>query len=223
MIGLPVNYGLLVFPTFQALDAFGTMDILNLLSLNFPMNLSVIARTLEPVSTQSNDPSLNPLKSNFGESVVPTHTFANAPPLDVLIIPGGYGLQADDLGPLYDFVRRTYPSLKYLMTICNGSWVAARAGVLDGRRATSNKQGWAITKEVGPKVNWVPHARWVVDGNIWTSSGVTAGIDSALAYVQEVYGEEHAKRIANEMEYERHEDPSWDPFAGVYNLPKENE
>ncbi|KAJ3824592.1 class I glutamine amidotransferase-like protein [Lentinula raphanica] len=220
--GLPVNFGLLIFPTFQALDAFGPIDILYLLSLDFPMNLSIIARTLEPVSTRSLDPSLNPLKSNFGQSVVPTHTFTDAPPLDVLIIPGGFGLLADDLDPMYDFVRRTYPSLKYLMTVCNGSWVTARAGILDGRRATSNKHGWPMTKEVvGPKVNWVAHARWVVDGNIWTSSGASAGMDCALAFVEQVYGKEEAKKIAVEMEYERHEDPSWDPFAELYKLPKD--
>ncbi|KAJ4474930.1 class I glutamine amidotransferase-like protein [Lentinula aciculospora] len=219
--GLPVNYGLLVFPTFQALDAFGPMDILNLLSRDYPMNLSIIAQTLEPVSTKHRDPSLNPLRSNFGESVVPTHDFSNAPPLDVLIIPGGYGLAANDLDLVYEFVKRTYPSLKYLITICNGCWVAARAGILDGKRATTNKSGWEMTKEIRPDVNWVAHARWVVDGNIWTSSGVSAGMDATLAFVGEVYGEEKAKEIAIVMEYERHEDPSWDPFADIYNLPKD--
>ncbi|KAJ3793573.1 class I glutamine amidotransferase-like protein [Lentinula aff. detonsa] len=214
--GLPVTYGLLVFPTFQALDAFGPLDILNLLSRDFPMNLSIIAETLEPVSTKHRNPSLNPLQSNFGESIVPTHDFTNAPPLDVLIIPGGYGLRANDLDPLYDFVRRTYPSLKYLITVCTGSWVAARAGILDGRRATSNKNSWARTKEVRPNVNWVAHARWVVDGNIWTSSGVSAGMDATIAFVEKVYGKEQAKKIAREMEYERHEDPSWDPFADIH-------
>ncbi|KAJ3755817.1 class I glutamine amidotransferase-like protein, partial [Lentinula raphanica] len=217
----PKSYGLLVFPTFQALDAFGPMDVLNLLSKNFQMNLSIVAETLDPVSTKPRDPSLNPLRSDFGQSIFPTHTFANAPPLDVLIIPGGYGTRADDLDPLYEFVRRTYPSLKYLLTVCTGSWIAARAGILDGRRATSNKNAWTMTTEVGPKVNWVPHARWVVDGNIWTSSGVSAGMDATLAFVQEIYGEEQANTIARVMEYERHEDSYWDPFAKIYNLPND--
>ncbi|KIK57015.1 hypothetical protein GYMLUDRAFT_229682 [Collybiopsis luxurians FD-317 M1] len=218
---IPKNFGLLVFPTFQALDAFGPMDILNMLSRDFPLNLSIIAQTLEPVSTKHRDPSLNPLRSNFGESVVPTHHFNNAPPLDVLIIPGGYGVQADDLDPLFDFVRRTYPSLKYLLTVCTGSWIAAQAGILDGKRATSNKNGWAYTKTVGPNVKWVSHARWVVDGNIWTSSGVSAGMDATLAFVEHVYGADQAKKLARELEYEWHQDPSWDPFAEMYNLPKE--
>ncbi|KIK57014.1 hypothetical protein GYMLUDRAFT_247285 [Collybiopsis luxurians FD-317 M1] len=218
---IPKNFGLLVFPTFQALDAFGPMDILNMLSRDFPLNLSIIAQTLEPVSTKQRDPSLNPFGSNFGESVVPTHDFNNAPPLDVLIIPGGYGVRADDLDPLFDFVRRTYPSLKYLLTVCSGSWIAAQAGILDGKRATSNKNAWASTKKVGPNVKWVSHARWVVDGNIWTASGVSAGIDATLAFVEHVYGADQAKKLARELEYEWHQDPSWDPFAEMYNLPKE--
>jgi len=227
---VPVNFGILVFPAFQALDAFGTLDILNMLARDFPMNLSIIARTLDPVSTKQHNPSFNPSGSIFGQSVVPTHDFTNAPPLDVLLIPGGFGLAAiggyglpadDDLDHLIEFVKRTYPSLKYVLTVCNGSWIAARAGILDGKRATSNKAGWDQTKIVGPNVNWVSHARWVMDGNIWTSSGVTAGMDSALAFVQEVYGADQAKKIAAELEYERHEDPSWDPFAEMYNLPKE--
>ncbi|KAE9405438.1 class I glutamine amidotransferase-like protein [Gymnopus androsaceus JB14] len=218
---VPVNFGILVFPTFQALDAFGPLDILNMLARDFPMNLSIISRTLDPVSTKHRDPSLNPLGSNFGESIVPTHDFSNAPPLDVLIIPGGFGVRADDLDPTIDFVRRTYPSLKFVLTVCTGSWIAARAGILDGRQATSNKRSWANTKVVGPDVKWVSHARWVMDGNIWTSSGVSAGMDATHAFVQEVYGREQAEKIAAELEYERHEDPSWDPFAEMYNLPKE--
>ncbi|KAF5386402.1 hypothetical protein D9757_006650 [Collybiopsis confluens] len=194
-----------------------------MLSRDFPMNLSVIAQTLEPVSTKHRDPSLNPFRSDFGESIVPTHDLNNAPSLDVLIIPGGYGLRATELDPLFDFVKRTYPSLKYLITICTGSWVAARAGVLDGKRATSNKNAWAGTKTVGPNVKWVSHARWVVDGNIWTASGVSAGMDATLAFVEHVYGGDQAKKLARELEYERHEDSSWDPFAEMYNLPNEDQ
>ncbi|EEB95292.1 hypothetical protein MPER_05757 [Moniliophthora perniciosa FA553] len=215
----PVNFGVLLFPTFQALDVFGPLDALNILSMSFPLNLSIIAKSLDPVSTKHRDPSLNPFNSNFGESVVPTHDFDNPPPLDVLLIPGGYGTRADDIGSLIDFIRRTYPSLKYLITVCTGSWLAARAGILDGKRATSNKSAWAA----GPNVKWVSHARWVVDGNIWTSSGVAAGIDVTLAFIEEVYGAKVADDVARVMEYERHTDSTRDPFAEKYNLPEENE
>lgn len=69
-----------------------------------------------------------------------------------------------------------------------------------------------------PPVHWVSHARWVTDGNIWTSSGVSAGIDATLAWIEEVYGKEKAQNIANEIEYSRHENASRDPFAGLHGV-----
>ncbi|TFK44468.1 class I glutamine amidotransferase-like protein [Crucibulum laeve] len=215
----PINFGVLVFPAFQALDVFGPLDALNMLSLSFPLNLSIIASTLSAVSTRPTSATMNPHNSNFSESIMPTHTFDNPPAdLEVLIVPGGLGTRAPNLDPTIDFVRRTYPQLKYLITVCTGAGIAARAGVLDGRRATTNKRAWTATTALGPNVNWVTHARWVHDGNIWTSSGVSAGIDTTLAFVEEIYGSEAATNIANGMEYERHTDPSWDPFADLYNL-----
>ena len=75
---------------------------------------------------------------------------------------------------------------------------------------------WVVTQ--GPDVNWVPHARWVVDGNIWTTSGIAAGIDGASAFVAALWGEDVAEEVTYYLEYERHTDPSWDPFADLYGL-----
>jgi transcriptional regulator GlxA family with amidase domain len=215
----PVNFGIIVFPGFQALDAFGPLDILNTLARTFPASftLSVIASSLDPVSTTpTHIPWANP---TFGQTIVPTHTFDTAPPLDVLLIPGGLGNR--DPGPgiqaVIEFTRKIYPSLKYLITVCTGAVLAARAGVLDGKRATTNKRAWKLT-ELRPEVEWVPQARWVVDGNIWTSSGVSAGMDVTFAFIGAVYGAEVAEEVANVLEYERHVDSSWDPFAGLAGL-----
>lgn len=102
--------------------------------------------------------------------------------------------------------------------MCTGSGLAARAGVLDGKRATTNKRAWSETTALGPRINWVAKARWVRDGKVWTSSGVSAGIDVVFAWIEEVYGEEVADKIAVGIEYERQRDSSQDPFAGVYGL-----
>ena len=75
-----------------------------------------------------------------------------------------------------------------------------------------------MVKADGPNVKWVPHARWARDGNIWTSSGVSAGLDAMFAFVATHWGEDVAKDLAKTLEYERHEDPSWDPFADMYGL-----
>ncbi|KAJ7582155.1 class I glutamine amidotransferase-like protein [Mycena floridula] len=207
----PKTYGILLFPGFQALDVFGPLDILNTLSQKTALNLFIISSSMEPVSTTISS-TISPF---FGQSVVPTHTFANAPDLDVLIIPGGLGTRDPKIQSAVDFVKTA--NTKYIFTVCTGSWIAARAGILEGKRATSNKRSWAGTIEL-PGVNWVAHARWVVDGNIWSSSGIAAGIDAMLAFVETFYGAEIVEEITNGLEYERHRDPSWDPFADMYNL-----
>lgn len=76
---------------------------------------------------------------------------------------------------MQDFIRARYPQLEFLLSVCNGAVALAKSGLIDGRRATSNKALWKWALEAGPKVNWVPEARWVEDGNIWTSSGISAG------------------------------------------------
>jgi len=215
--GVYLKYGVIVYPGFQALDVFGPLDALNSLSRAYPMELSVIAETLNPISTKPPG-SLNS-GVNFSQSIVPNYTFDTAPPLDVLIVPGGIGNRiASNVEAAINYIRKIYPTLRCLITVCTGPRMVAEAGVLDGRRATTNKRAWRTTVEFRPQVEWVPHARWVVDGNIWSSSGVSAGIDVIFAFMAVEYGEEVAAMIANFMEYERHLDSEWDPFSQLYNL-----
>lgn len=214
--GTPTRYGIALFPGFQALDAFGPLDALNILSDQTQISLSILAETLEPVSTRITHAEGNQKHSSFEQRVVPTHTFDSAPPLDVLIVPGGIGTHGlTDTRSIVDFLARVYPSLQYLITVCTGARLIARAGILDGRRATTNKAHFSETVGHYPKVDWVWHARWVVDGNTWTASGVTAGIDLTMAFIEKVYDRAMATKIANTMEYDRHEDPSWDKFAEI--------
>jgi transcriptional regulator GlxA family with amidase domain len=212
----PLSIGCVIFPGFQALDVFGPLDALNVLSYSTPLTLSLIGATLSPISTH---PAAHP--TAIGQTVVPTHTFASAPHLDVLLIPGGYGTRGSPPGldEAIDFIRARFPELKYMITVCTGSRLAARSGVLDGLRATTNKRAWLDTREMAPAVKWVAHARWVVDGKCWTSAGVSAGIDVVLAWMEKVYGREKAEEVAGVMEYERHEDSKWDPFAVSNGLP----
>lgn len=102
---------------------------------------------------------------------------------------------------------------KWILTVCTGSEVLARTGLLDGRRATTNKKAFNLVKSLHPSVNWVAKARWVVDGNVWTSSGISAGMDLAFAWIAEVFGEETASEVADRSEYERNGDAGDDRFA----------
>ncbi|CAL3962895.1 hypothetical protein PZA11_000072 [Diplocarpon coronariae] len=218
---LPYRFGYVLFPGFQALDVFGPLDALNLLSLTRNINLTLIAETLEPVHTDRLEWLASASNATFGEAIVPTHTFDTAPAdIDVLVVPGGLGVRAQDplLDPSIEFVRTRYPTVKYLISVCTGAVIASRAGVLDGKCATTNKKAWAQTIVWGPKVKWVAEARWVQDGNVWSSSGVSAGIDLIIAFIASVFGEEDAMTVTNAMEYRRQTNSRDDPFAELYNL-----
>lgn len=206
----------MLFPGFQALDVFGPIDALNLLSTYHKMNLHIIAETPDPVSTKPLTDDQNRVGSDFAQRVLPTHTFTTAPPLDVLIVPGGLGTRAPGNTTAVDFIPTVFPTLQYLITVCTGAGVVARAGVLDGRRATTNKRAWEETTALRPQVRWVHRARWVEDGNVWTSSGISAGIDVIFAWMRAVYGEEIAKTVADRMEYTPIMDPDNDPFADLW-------
>jgi len=101
---------------------------------------------------------MNPQNSSFYPTFNPTHTFdeisSSNIDLDVLIVPGGPGVRNPDLAPEIEFVKKVFPRVKYLVTICTGASIAARAGVLDGKRATTNKAAWDQVTPLGPNVKW---------------------------------------------------------------------
>ncbi|KAH7392646.1 DJ-1/PfpI family protein [Pyrenochaeta sp. MPI-SDFR-AT-0127] len=257
---LPTHFGLLVFPHFQALDVFGPMDVLNTLSMLYgdstTMYLSILSKTLEPVSTAMKGMHG---KGDFGESIVPTTTFKNylargekhddddkecedgagghavakrqhhmpAPngttetdkgDIEVLIVPGGGGTR-QNMTEEIAFVKELYPKLKYIISVCTGSTILSRSGILDGRKATTNKRAWPWATSTGPNVTWVPTARWVEDGNIFTSSGISAGIDVTYAWVSRVYGDEVAEFLSLSAEYDRETDANHDPYGKVWDVP----
>lgn len=137
----PKSFGVVLFPGFQALDAFGPLDALNVLSLSVPLKLAVLSSTLEPVST-SLPPSRHPRgASTTGQSILPTHTFEDAPDdLDFLLVPGGAGVRLEaDVAPHVEFLKRRAKTVKCVMSVCTGAVLLARAGLLDGCSATTNK------------------------------------------------------------------------------------
>lgn len=230
---LPLHYGLVIFPHFQALDIFGPMDLVNSLFMTYrnktaEPHLSILSRTMDPVSSAM-------MPGGFGEAILPTTTFnqylsahASAndtassadgkPDIDVLIVPGGGGTR-NDMSEEIAFIASTFPRLKYIISICTGASLLSRAGVLEGRRATTNKRSWAWATSHGKNITWVPTARWVQDGNVWSSSGVSAGIDAMYAFVGAVYGEDVATFMSLNLEYTRELHWNEDPFAAVWDVP----
>lgn len=132
----PTKYAVALFDGFQSLDVFGPIDALNYLSKTTALELSLLGPTPDPVSTLH-----KPGPGRIGQRVVPTHTYADAPAdIEVLLVPGGQGTRdAAHTQVVVDFIRERFPRLRYLLTVCTGSALAARAGVLEGREATTNK------------------------------------------------------------------------------------
>jgi transcriptional regulator GlxA family with amidase domain len=155
-----------------------------------------------------------PIKSGEGPSTHADYTVADAPPFDILLVPGGFGTRTaieDEafLSRLAELSRRA----PITTSVCTGSALLARAGIMNGRAATSNKIAWDWVVQQGPKVLWKRKARWVDDGDLVTSSGVSAGIDMALALIARLNGRDMALAAARNMEYVWHEHADDDPFA----------
>ncbi len=202
--------GALLFPGFELLDVFGPLEAWGMLAdvgQDCQWELLTVAQAAGPVASAQH------------VRAVAEEALTTCPKLDVLLVPGGMGTrQGVEDASLLDWLRARSADAEVVTSVCTGSGLLARAGLLDGRRATSNKASFGWVVEQGPRVGWVKEARWVSDGKFFTSSGVSAGIDMTLAVIAQLETQESADRIANRMEYEWHRDPAWDPFAKIHGL-----
>lgn len=132
----------------------------------------------------------------------------------ILVIPGGQGTRelVNDESFL-NMLKVIAEESGFCLSICTGSALLAKANVLNGKSATSNKQAFEWVKSINDTVNWVQKARWVVDGKYYTSSGVSAGIDMTLGFVSDRFGEEKANEIAYNIEYVWNSDSKNDLFS----------
>lgn len=197
--------GAVLFPNFELLDLFGPLEMFG--SLGEQVTIVTLAEAAGPVHATQ------------GVDVVAAASFAEAPTFDILLVPGGTGTFKQGRNEaMLDFLRGGSERAEVVMTVCSGSALLARTGLLDGKRATTNKAYFAQCSAEGPGVEWVKSARWVRDGKFYTSSGVSAGTDLALAIIAGQFGQEVAERVALMTEYEWHQDPAWDPFAAAHGL-----
>jgi len=177
--------GMLIFPKLTQLDMTGPYEVLARLP---DTQVELVARTREPVTTDR------------GMQIVPTTTYADCPPLDVIMVPGGPGQQdlMEDEAAL-SFLRKQAAGAKFVTSVCTGSLVLAAAGLLKGKRATSH---WAAVDHLALMGAIPVREQVVVDGNIVTGAGVTSGIDFALKLAAILAGEAVAREIQLQIEYE---------------------
>jgi len=177
--------GLLVFPDLTQLDLTGPYEVLS----RAPGTRVVLVGTRP-----------GPIRSEFGLTLGTDCTLDEAPPLDLLLVPGGVGVNAllsDD--PVLDFLARRGASAAWVTSVCTGALVLGAAGLLRGYRATTHWLSLDLLAELGATP---VDARVVRDRNRITGGGVTAGLDFALALVAELHGREAAERIQLMIEYD---------------------
>jgi transcriptional regulator GlxA family with amidase domain len=193
----------LLFDNFETLDAFGPVEVLGRMKEHFTVRLHSSAGGIV-TSSQGVPVQTEPLPEG---GLSP----------GVLLIPGGIGTRelVKD-GAFIDSLKGLAERAEYVLTVCTGSILFSKTGMLDGKRATSNKRVFAWAPMESPAVHWVRKARWVREGNIYTSSGISAGIDMTLGFVADLLGREIARRQADEIEFDWNEDPSRDPFSDLY-------
>jgi cyclohexyl-isocyanide hydratase len=187
-----MQVNIIIVPDMVQLDITGPYEVLSRVP---GWTLDLVAATMDPVRTDR------------GLTILPTQTRETAKPSDILVIPGGTGIDTAMLDESWlDYARREAEHAKYVFGICTGSLLLAAAGLLTGRRAGGHWQARDFLARFGA----IPSdERLTVDGNFYTSGGVTSGIDAAFRVVADVMGEDTARKIQLLIEY----DPA-PPFAG---------
>ena len=202
--------GAILYEGFELLDMFGPLEMFTAL----PADLLEVVMIAEKEGTvKAGSMSGAPMPS-----VLADYSFDTAPALDLILVPGGMGTIAE-LGneAMLDFLAERAKTAAITSSVCTGSALLAKAGILDGKKATSNKQVFNLAVGSSDNVDWIESARWVDDGNVVTSSGVSAGIDMSLAIIARLFDVETAEAIANAAEYTWHREASVDPFARYLN------
>ncbi|HKC37086.1 MAG TPA: DJ-1/PfpI family protein [Chitinophagaceae bacterium] len=194
-----MNVAVLLFEDFETLDVFGPVEILGRLKQYYQVSFYSISGGL--------------VNNNHGVSIQTKNTNDLKSGTDIFLIPGGYGTRKEvENILLLNKIIEISNSTKFVLSVCTGSALLAKAGLLDGKKATSNKKAfdWVMTQ--GENVNWIRKARWVKDGKFYTSAGVSAGMDMTLGFLNDLHGIEFARKVAFEIEYNWIENMEEDNF-----------
>jgi transcriptional regulator GlxA family with amidase domain len=199
----PRNVGILIFPDVEILDFCGPFEVFASATLPAQTDGGPETRLFEVFTIAE--------RSEFvacrgGLLVQPNHTLDDHPPLELLVIPGGYGTRREQENPvILDWIARQRWTGALTTSVCTGAFLLGAAGLLDGLRATTHWTTIDGLRTRHPTTDVLANARVVDEGEIITSAGVSAGIDMALHVVRRLHGDEVARRTAHDMEYDGRE------------------
>ena len=197
-----LNVGILIFDNVEVLDFAGPFEVFSRTRLipgvearrsdeGAPFRVFTVARTRDAITATG------------GLTVVPRHGFADAPRIDLLVVPGGFGTRRLLHDPeTLDWIRRTAAAARQVTSVCTGSLLLAQAGLLQGRRATTHWASLDFLDSLGAGVT-VEREQRVVDDGVISSAGVASGIDMAFYIVETLFGREVADETAKYIEYRR--------------------
>ena len=189
---METTIGILIFPDAEELDFVGPWEVFTMAGQGrTDLRVVTIAERAEAVRCAK------------GLRVLPDHDFAAAPPLDVVVVPGGIGTRREVDNPvLIDWLRKVGDGCRWVTSVCTGSLLLHRAGFASGRRITTHWGFVEALREIATDATVVDDARYVRDGNLVTAAGVSAGIDMALWLVGEIWGVAHARGTQRAMQYD---------------------
>ena len=197
--------GILIFPSVEVLDFCGPFEVFAATRLDearrreepSPFDVLLVAEERGTVVATG------------GLRVIPNHTLDDCPPLDILVVPGGWGVRAEIRNEaLLHWIAVRGREVGTLTSVCTGAMLLGHAGLLDGRRATTHWKSLGWLRESFPGVAVVDDLHVVEDGDLLTSAGISAGIDLALRVVARCHGEGVARATARHMEYRYPDDNS---------------
>jgi transcriptional regulator GlxA family with amidase domain len=185
---MSVTTGILLFDGVEELDFAGPWEVFTMARMPGDSVVTVAER-------------LDPINCAKGLRVLPDHTFADAPAIDVLVVPGGQGTRTEIDNPvLIDWIAKVAPGCAWVTSVCTGAFLLHRAGPARNKEVTTH---WASIDRLRDEgsVTVRDDIRYVPDGNLVTAAGISAGIDMSLWLVGQIHGVEHARFTQHAMEY----------------------
>ncbi len=178
----------LLFDDFETLDVFGPVEIFGRLKDKYQLTFCSLDGGM--------------ISNSHGVSILTESIASIKHHPEIFLIPGGYGTRpAVNNAVLIEEVTRLCNLASFVLTVCTGSALLAKTGLLDGRKATSNKKAFDWVTSQGEAVHWIRKARWTRDGKFYTSAGVSAGMDMSLGFLSDNHGIGFARKVAFEIEY----------------------
>jgi transcriptional regulator GlxA family with amidase domain len=190
--------GILIFPAVEVLDFCGPYEVFSVARLDeerrrtesSPFEVLLVAETRDPVVATG------------GLRVIPDATLETCPPLDILVVPGGWGTRAAMSNQrVLKWIAERAREIETLTSVCTGAMLLGQIGLLDGRRATTHWRSLELMRQSFPSVTVEDKLHVVEDGQVLTSAGISAGIDMALRVVARYCGETVGRATARHMEY----------------------